>query len=218
HNISLHDDVIFVSYDNELIKGFDNNKNIKFNANAGVSNYAVNVIKKHNIVLTEERSYPYIETKLTSYYFGSGAPIKSKGIGEIKVIKFFIKNDDQYVVIGNNNNQGKIFYYDFVINDLWQPYQIPAGDSIFTAEYILTDHSILIQMTSGLYKFNLANNNLVPIQPGANYDVLKFDDVKSQLITASGNTINYYSYPQLQLIYSLNTSAPVKALEILYNR
>jgi hypothetical protein len=218
HNIALYDDLIFVSYDNEIVKAYDKNKSIKFVADAGSGNYAINLIKKDNIILTEERSYPYIETILKSYYFASGAPVKTTSIRQVIVQRFYIKNDDEFVIIGNQNNQGKIFYYNYPANSIWQPYQIPVGDSIIASEFISVENSILIQMTSGLYKFNLSNNNLLPLLPGINYNVLKYDEVRNILITASNTAINFYSYPQLQLIQSMNMMSPVKDIDILYSR
>lgn len=218
HNISLNDDLIFVSYDNESIKAYDKNKSIKFSVTAGISNYAVNVIKNKTIILTEEHSYPYIETKLTSYYFATGAPVKSKGIGQLKVVDFFIKDDYNYVVMGNEANQGKILYYNFTVNSVSTAYQIPAGDTIVDAEFIASENAILVQLVSGLYKFNLSNNNFLPILSGTDFEILKFDDARSELVTASGMVINFYTYPQLQLIQTVAAPSTVKALDVLYNR
>ena len=218
HGINLYDNLVFVSYDDEKIKAFDKNKSIKFSTQTGVSEYAGKIFKKDNLVLTEEKSYPFTETRLTSYYFGTGSPYNNITIGLLDVLDIYHKADDVYVIFGNENNTGEIFYYYLNQNALWQPYQIPTGDTIRSTTYVEFQNAVLVQTNTGLYKFSFSNNSYLTLMGTANFDVIKYDDLNNQLIAASGTTINFYSYPQLQLIQSINASAPVKDLEILYSR
>ena len=218
HEIHFQDGLLFVSYDNEIIKAYDKNKSVKFTANTGTSNYAKKIIKSEDIVLTEQYSYPYIETNLVSYYFGSGSSIKSKSIGQIKVNEIYKTGNDEFIILGNINGNGKILLYNFILNSISEPYQLASGDSIVTSVQLPSGNSLILQLVSGLYEYNYVNNSLLPLLPAVNFEILAHDNVNSLLITSNGNILNYYSYPQLQLINSITTSMAVKDIEILYSR
>ncbi|MCX6291851.1 MAG: hypothetical protein NT126_08810 [Bacteroidetes bacterium] len=216
-NLYFAEDIIFVSYDDGNIKGYDK---------TGAQVYAVQqqgyfipgVLFKNNLYVFAELYYPaFHQNKMGVFYLVSGAG-KQESPVTINLANMYAPDQNHLLLFGNDSSsaQGKISLYTITGNGSNDLHSIPSG-YLHSAVQVDSDH-YFISHAGGIYLYDYSMNSLTPYVTGSPVYSMEYDDVNLELFAASGNHVNVYDVTTGLQKYVITSPDSVMDVKLLFNK
>jgi hypothetical protein len=202
----------FVSLYDGRIKGFDKDGNVKFNSPQPVYYIPGSLCVNDQYVFTEAYYQNANENRLAVLFYPSGVAKQEYNI-EIDIVSMVSLDDNNIIVFGNNNGDGKIYFYHVTSNGI-NDFHTLFSNTIFSAIAIDGDR-YAIATANGLYSYEASSNNLVPMDLSESVYSLEYDDVNGILFANAGRKIKEYAFPNpgvLSNIFSIDSILDTRVL------
>ncbi len=213
-NIGCYNDILYTSFYNGYIKGYNKNGSITFNATTPTGTYPQKVMVTSSYLFADHAEYSGSAKVFAVYYAVSGA-LKQQMTTNYGVLEMFEKDNDNIVLFGNQNGQAVMNIYKISDNGTWAPHTLPTG-KLYDAIQLSEDHYILA-LASGLYYYDYSDNSLTSYLSDIATDI-KFDSTTSELYASSGHNIRVYDYNSHTLINTITVADSILDFRFLYNR
>jgi len=214
-NVSCYNDIIYVSFYDGYIKGYNNNGTITITANSPAGSYPTVIAAGDNYLYADHAMISGSSRIFGEYYITTGI-LKQQITTNYEIVKIFEKDNDNVFLFANQNGQGILRLYNITDNGTWEPHTMPAGQ-IHDALQI-DGNAYLIALDDGIYKYQYANNSLTAYLPGVYAITLKYDVLNSEVYINTGTQINVYDYSTHTLINTIPSADPILDFQFLYNK
>jgi hypothetical protein len=222
-NVYCNHDAEFVSYFNHVsccVKCYDHKGAVQSVYAAGTGYYPIKTFLLNNWLLTEEKSISSSQENLLIFYAASTAAYNQTVLPGPVVAMYQFDNNDVFLFGNNNSGGGYIKLYSIPNNTFYTP-AFPLGSygQLLSAAQINTN-TYLISFSNGtIYQYTYNPIGILSYISGTTASTIRYDSINNQVITASGKTVNEYSYGSLPaLINSVTISDSVRDLRVLYNK
>jgi hypothetical protein len=214
-NATCYNDIIYVSFYDGYIKGYNHKGTITITANSPAGS--------HPAVISADENYLYADHAMISgtsrifgvYYLTTGI-LKQQITTDYEIVKIFEKDNDNVFLFANHNGQGIMKIYNITDNGTWEPHTMPAGQ-IHDALQI-DANTYLVALDDGIYKYQYANNSLTSYLPGEIATTFKYDDLNSEVYICTGTQILVYDYSTHTLINTIPSADTILDFQFLYNK
>lgn len=214
-NIGCYNDIIYVSFYDGYIKGYNNNGAIMITANSPVGSHPSVSFADENYLYADHEKISGSSRIFGVYYLNTGI-LKQQITTDYEIVKIFEKDNDNIFLFANQNGQGIIRIYNITDNGTWEPHAISSGQ-IHDALQVDED-TYLIALDNGIYKYQYSVNSLTSYLSGENATIIKYDALNSEVYSCSGSQINVYDYSSHTLINTINLNDSVLDFQFLYNK
>lgn len=216
-NLFLADDIVYVSYYNGNIKGYDKTGSQKYEVLQ--SGYFIpDVLFKNEQYFFSEIYYSTLhENKLGVYYHVSGAT-KQECVLDMDIKNMFTLDDNHLLLFGNDtiSEKGKIEIYNETGNGTILLHTIPTG---LLKNVVQVDRThYFVSHSGGIYLYSFSLNGLTPFVTGLPVYSLTYDDVDQELFACCGNVVRVYNSSTGVFQYNINTVDSVMDVRLLYNK
>lgn len=209
--------IIYVSYNNGFIKGFDYTGAIVYNASTAVGIYYPQKIGvSSNYLLSEQVAFVGGAQKLVLYTLPAGSAVQEANFSG-SVVEMFPKNASEFFIFYNQGNTGKISLYEKAGNGLSYTYPFSLGGKILSVVQI-TGTEYIISASNGIYKFSYSPQNYSLFIPGIVASKMRLDEAGNQLILLENKTMQFYNLSSGSLLNTLNSSDSLVDFQVHYNR
>lgn len=129
-------------------------------------------------------------------------------------------NNDVFIFGNNSSGGGYIKLYNIPGSTFYTPpFSLSSYGQLLSAAQINANTYLLSFSNGTIYQYTYNPVNITPYINGLTASTLRYDSISNQLITASGKTVNDYTYTGLPtLINSVTLSDSVRDIRILYNK
>jgi len=214
-DLYLHENLSFISYYDGHIKAFDRLGAVKFTSAQPVF-YQPGALCVNSKYIFAEAFYPGPgDRKLVVINYPSGVARDEYNLGA-DISDIISTGDNEAMIFGNNNGDGKIFSYHVLNNDADDLHTL-FGIIIFGAVAIDADN-YAVATQNGLYSYQASNNNLIPVDVSRPCYALEYDEVNGILFSASGKEVRQYAFPTSQVLNTTTVQDSVLDVRILYNK
>lgn len=208
-------DRYYISFYNELVKGYDHTGNITYNATA-LSGY---VVKKMCLndqhLIAEEQNKITKEQKLVCYY---STGVAEQNLSMEQEVTSFCERDDAHVMVfGNKAGQGVIQEYDRIANSLWEPYPYKLPGEI---KYVLKldKNTYLLAISNGnIYKYVYTASSVTSFLTGYTAIQMVWDELNNTLYVVEKNKISKLDMKGNPM-QTINSATDILKMGLLYNR
>ncbi|OFY19991.1 MAG: hypothetical protein A2W98_13490 [Bacteroidetes bacterium GWF2_33_38] len=211
----MFDNYAFVSQNKSSIIGIDNDGTVRKTLYISDENLSpVKFFKFNDLVAITAQGVGGINKFATANYT-SGAALTSI-YSNFDVQNIIDRNNEILYLIGQKEDTLLIksysIYYDMIDEIISLPEtnyhsSVKIGTNI---AYIIANNS--------LYKFNFIYSSLTEVLSGIDATKIIFDEINSEIIMYSANTIYTYDFPELNLIKQVSFAETIDKIEILYNK
>jgi len=208
---------VYAGYADGRITGYDKNGIQQFSAITNQGSYPVILLNLENKLVAVEKPVTGGNGNIIVYSKPAGAPLFVLP-AMMKIAAIERRNQDEVYVIGNDNGTAHIFLCELPSGNLSLRQQLPQTE-IYDAAPI-NEYYMVLATSSGLMEFDYNSNSLVPLVPGSQAVMVKYDDAGNEIYAVSGKEFFVYGY-QLHTLILLNSySLPdtIRSMEFLYNR
>ncbi|NNF02590.1 MAG: hypothetical protein HKN22_07880 [Bacteroidia bacterium] len=214
--INYDSDLLFVSYQDRTIKGFDSQGAQKYLTQTSDNTFPTITRVFDNYILTAQHDVSGPAKKLVVFLLSSGIGWQSVDI-DIDMLDFFQGSAQVYYTAGNVNGDAKIYEYNFGTNVLHLQRTLSA-DSIRDVIEIETARFLIATQTT-IYIYDAVNDQLGVWLANNSVNFLDYDEVNDQVIIGSGNTVQImpFSSPGT-VVLSYNFADPVLQAKAIFNK
>lgn len=216
-SLFFSDDLVYVSYYDGNIKGYDKNGSLKYTVQQQ-GFFIPDAIFKNDQYFFSEIYYPGTQlNKIGSFYLVTGVPNQERTL-DIDLKNMYTLDEDRLLLFGNDliSGQGQIEIYNIIGNGTTSIHSIPSG-SLNSVVQIDNTH-YFISHSNGIYRYNYSLNSLVPFVSGFSAYSLEYDDLNQQLFACSESHVNVYNSVNGDFQYSVMNTDSVMDVRILYNK
>jgi len=207
----------YVSFFNEQIRGYDHTGNIIYTASALLGYAAKHIYINGQHLIAEEQHKITKDQKLVCYYT-TGSAEQNCSLTQ-DVVTFCERDESHVLVIGNKSGQGLIQEYDRVVNNLWNPYPYALTYGMINCALKLDADTYLFACANGtIYKYVYSATSVTPYLTGYTALHLLLDELSNTLYVVEKNKISTFEYPGLKPIKTVNSTADIVEIGLLYNR
>jgi len=214
-NLFFYNNLTYVSYYDGRIRAFDMNGSVKFNSAQPVYYQPGALCANSKYVFAEAFYTGQSERRLVVINNPSGVARQEYNL-DAEIATILSTGENEVMIFGNKNGDGKIFSYHVVNNDADDLHTMP-GITIYGALMIDADNYALATQ-NGLYSFQVSNNNLIPVDVNRPSYGIEYDEVNGILFSASGKEVRQYAFPSPQVMNTSMASDSVMDIRILYNK
>jgi hypothetical protein len=216
-NLVFSDDIIYASYYDGNIKGYDKNGSQKF-AVQQQGFFIPDKIYKNDNYFFSEIYYPSIQqNKIGVFYLVTGAP-RQEATVDLHLKNMYTLDQNRLLLFGNDllNGQGKIEVYNISGNGTTSIHTIPTG-SLNNVVQVDNTH-YFISHSEGIYLYDYSLNSLTPFVSGLPVYSLEYDDIDQELFSCSGNQVQVYNSVTAGFQYTITNVDSVMDVKVLYNK
>lgn len=156
-----------------------------------------------------------LQPSIITRYISSGILHQSLNINTT-IQHIFYLNSNELLLIGNENDLGKILIYDMSLNAVSEPVVFSNGKIYCACKNY--NNEIIIAHDNGLSVFNILNYSLGSLSTGDTYQKVVYEDLSNQLYLAKNNQIEIYSASPFSLVSSVTATDSILDIHILYNK
>ncbi len=216
-NLFLENDVVYVSWYNGNIKGYNKTGTQKYEVQQ--SGYFIpDAILKNDQYFFGELYYPTVhETRIGSFYLVSGAA-KQERVIDMDLKNMFTLDNGHLLLFGNDtvSGQGKIEIYNETGNGIIQLHTVPTG---LLNNVVQVDNThYFVAHSGGIYLYNYTLNGLTPFVTGFPVYSLTYDDLDQEIFACSGNTVHVYNSSTASFQYNIANTDSVKDVRLLFSK
>ncbi len=215
--IFLKNDLVYVSYYDGNIKGYDYSYTQRYGVRQPVS-FIPDMIFKNDRYFFAELFYPSAhQTKIGVFDRNMGAE-KQEAILDIKIVGMFTIDDTHLLLFGNDSTTGigKIKIFNITGNGTNEIHTMPSGMMNNVIQY--DDTHFLVSYSNGIYMYDYNLNGLTPYVTGLPVYSLTYDDVNDELFACSGNQIHVYNAATASEKYFVVNADSVLDVRLLFNK
>jgi hypothetical protein len=214
--ISSDKALVYVSYFDGKIIGYNSVKNQQFTALTDQNSYPTLTLATENRLLALEK---FIQGGANLVIFNNPGGNPLFVIPVLMDVKAMIsRNSNEVYIIGNQASSGRIYVCDIHTGIMTLRQQL-SGIVISDAAGINEDY-IVLAGNSGIVEYDYNSNSLVPLDQASNAAIVKFEDAGSEIYAASSNHLVIYGY-QLHTLIQLNSFQlpdSILSIDFIYNR
>lgn len=215
NNVYFNNDVIYVSYYNNKIIGYNRLEGINMTAHTTTGYTPGKTYIFNNYLLAQEKNTSGTEYLLSVYY--TTGFLKVSNLISV-IIKGMETKDDTHVYLFGNTaaNKAVMTIYDIDQNGYYPPHAMPDAS---LNDYVKIDaNDYLLSIGSDVYWYQQSTNSLTTILTNVNAKHICYESLSGNFVIASGNQLSIYNYPSG--IYVGGTTLPYTINDILlqYNR
>jgi hypothetical protein len=214
-DIFFYNNLTFVSYYDGRIRAFDRLGAVKYNSAQPVA-YQPGTLCANSKYVFAEAFYPGSgERKLVVINYPSGIVRDENNLGA-SVSSIISTAENEIMIFGNSNGDGKIFSYHVLDNDADDLHTLP-GVTIYGAVAIDSDN-YAVATENGLYSYQVSINNLIPMDLNRPCYAIEYDEVNGILFAASGKEVRQYAFPTPQVLSTVVCQDSVLDIRLLFNK
>ncbi len=210
----VHGDRTFIADDDGKVKSYR-----KTASAFDIIDFGNQLVK--TMLVHDDYIYAYAQNKSTGQksivtrYVASGILSQSLNINT-SIQHIYYLNSNELLLIGNENNIGKILIYDIALNSVFEPVVFSGGQIYSSCE--LNDGKVVIAHDNGLTSLNLSTYALGSLSSGNTYQNMVYDDLSNQLFLVRNNIVEIYSYSPFTLLSNTTIADSIIGLHLLYNK
>jgi hypothetical protein len=215
-DIRLHQSLALASSSNGRIIGYDHQGNIDFYKDFGFVQYPVRNWIHENIITIAVEQKNGSPGYLNNYYY-PGSAYQSGIQIPFTIISILPVTNDIMLIAGNQSDEGIIRYFTSSAPGLSTPCNFPSE----TIRKVIpgSDGNFFINTGEKIYWFQSSQNSITPyILADQGIVDLVYDITNNHILTVESSTLNFYSFPQHQLLHSVTVDDSVKACLLWYNK
>ena len=215
HNLFFTNELTFVSYYDGRINAFNKDGHVQFSSVQPVY-YLPGALCANDKYVIAEAYYPGAgENRLVVINYPSGV-VKQEYNAGLDIASMISKEDDELIIFGNKNSDGKIYQYHVLSNGI-NDFHTLFGNTIFSAIAIDNDQ-YAIATANGLYSYQESNNNLIPVDLSEPAYSLEYDEVNGILFVNAGRKIKEYAFPDAAVLNTVIIGDSLLDIRIQYNK
>ena len=216
-NILFSKGLVFVSFMDGKMKGFDEQGSIMFSSSANQGVYFPIKLGFNTLyLLSEQQSIVGAAKKLVLYKYPTGKPQQEFPISG-DVVSILPKNDNAFFVFSNEQNEGKIKLYDCLGNGFTFSYSASLAGKI-THVAAIDGNEFIVAASDGIYSFTYNPLNFVKRISVSNVSALAFDSASNQFFVCTEKRIDAYDGFSFNPLNSLAVGDSIVDIQLLYNR
>lgn len=210
------DGLTHVCYRNGFVRGLDFNGDVQLTCQMDADHFPLRSYLFEEQVLVVEQEYSTSALQLAAYWSFSGEIAQRIDLPFDEVLGCAVLNSNQVFVAGNENGTAKLMLYHVGDNDL---FTIDAGpDEYVQCVAEIAPGVLLFGTADDLLWYDYAASSTLALNTGSGATVLATDALLNEFIAANGSEIRVFSSNTRALQYTANSTAPIDAMAILYNR
>ncbi|CAN5674061.1 hypothetical protein BH11BAC1_BH11BAC1_27580 [soil metagenome] len=208
-------ELTFLSYYDGRVKGFNNDGYSSFNSVQPVY-YQPGALCVNDKYVFAEAYYPGPDEKrLEVINYPSGATKQEYNAG-LDIVSMISKEDNELILFGNKNGDGKIYQYHVQTNGINDFHTIFS--STINAAIAIDDDRYAIATSNGLYNYQESINNLVPVDLSEPVYSMEYDDVNGILYVNAGRKIKEYAFPSAAVLNTVISADSILDVRLLYSK
>jgi hypothetical protein len=134
----------------------------------------------------------------------------------LQIVDFFKKDNNNVYVFGNNAGQAELKIYNVVNNSLSTLVNLPVGKISSVVQIDATN--FLIAHEQGVLLYQTTSNLWTNVILINDVKKLRFEEINSEIFIAEPHKLSKYSYPDFNLVNSLNIADSILNLHLIYNK
>ncbi len=214
-NLFFAHELTFVSFYDGRIRAYNKDGNVQFNSAQPVY-YQPGTICVNDKYVFAEAYYPGPnESRLVVINYPSGVTKQEYNVG-LNIISMVSKEDNELIIFGNKNGDGKIYQYHVISNGI-NDFHTLFGNTVYAAVAI-DDDRYAIATSNGLYSYQESINNLIPLDLSEPVYSLEYDDVNGILFVNAGRKIKEYAFPDIAVLNTSATTDSVLEVKVQYSK
>ncbi len=215
NNVYFNNDIIYVSYYNNKIIGYNRLEGINMTAHTTTGYTPGKTYIFNYYLLAQEKNTSGTEYALSIYY--TTGFLKASNLTSV-IIKGMETKDDTHVYLFGNTlaNKAVMTIYDVGQNGYYPPHVMPDATLY---DYVKIDaNDYLLSIGSDVYWYQQNTNSLTSILTNVNAKHICYESLSGNFVITSGNQLSIYNYPSGN--YMGGTTLPYTINDILlqYNR
>ncbi|HRH01583.1 MAG TPA: hypothetical protein PLN13_05360 [Bacteroidia bacterium] len=216
-SISSSGTIVYVSYNNGFIKGFDYTGAIVYNESTAAGIYYPQKMGiSSTYLLSEQVAFVGGAQKLVLYTLPAGSAVQEVNFSG-EVVEMFAKSASDFFIFYNQGNNGKISLYEKAGNGLSYTYPFSLGGKILSVVQI-SGTEYIVSASNGIYKFSYSPQNYSLFIPGKFATKMRLDEAGNQLILLENKTMQFYNLSSGSLLNTINSSDSLVDFQVHYNR
>ena len=213
-SINHYEGLTYVGHYDGQLKGYNENGSVEMFANGSDNFYFVNCFLHNGFIISQENDINSSAKRLTTYY-STGFEYQWDGLS-IDIEDYGSISNDEIILFGNENGQGKILVYSMSGGSFWEPKSVPFGE-IFSTEQI-DDDTFIIGHESGLLVYNYSQSSISTFSTETNIESMYYDELYEQLIIADFNAVKVFDYPSTNPAILYSHTSEISEVHVLNNR
>lgn len=211
------DNLIFASYTNGSIFGFNASGDVSSPLNISDNTYKPSIFYDHtNYVIIKEIPQGIAPKRVELIYKGSGLSMQYHSV-TYDIVDFTSFDNDRIIIWGNEAGEMKVCTLNIGLQHVDE---ISDG---FPAEEVISavqteDHIHLFKTASGIYRYNTSTYTVSDFLTGISGTVMKFEELSNRIYIIDNNKVKVYSYTTGDLITTYTHSSTIFDLEFFYNK
>lgn len=177
--------------------------------------YPRKALRNDDKFIVEEKSFTGSSKQIAVYYATSGALMQNTPI-TFDVCDILFKDNDRYLIFGNDNTQAKMWMYEVNTNGTWEPKTLPSGK--INKAIKINSNEFVIAYENAIYKYVYNINSLTTFISTSGTNDIAYDEIKNLLFVASGNQVRIYNYQTGSLNTVINCPENIKKIVLWYNK
>lgn len=207
-------DIIFLSYYNDYIRGFNSGGEIQFNASINPNDLITKMHAHGNYLIADQQSKNQGETHLITYQLIGGNELQRYPTN-FKVIDFFSVNENEVLIFFQADNSYGIILFE------------PYSNSVTTISTFNHTVASVMQYNADIYHFvsefgfftyNLNSNTITETSGIGGGDIILHDKVEDHIIIIEGNNVHLYHPVLMHEIAAYVIPGQIRFAQIIYGR
>lgn len=222
-NVYCNQDAEYVSLygvSNAAIKCYNHAGAIQGVYNITAGYYPVKTFVSAGWLIAEEKAIASSAENLMLFYAGTGGVYEQASLPGPVTALYAQDNNDVFIFGNNSSGGGYIKLYNIPGSSFYSPsFSLSSYGQLLSAAQVNANTYLLSFSDGTIYQYTYNPVSITPFINGINASTVRYDSINVQLVTASGKTVNDYTYGSLPtLINSVTLSDSVRDLRILYNK
>ncbi len=214
-NCLYADDNLFVTYNTQYIRGYDNSGDVIFTTNITTHDKPGAVIRLNDYLLVDmQKQNSSGIPELVTYFVKSGIKMQERET-QFKVSDFFIHSDNKVFIAANSNNTGQLFVYNIEFDHL--EHLTDLTGKLVSSE-LIDGNRILVSTGNDIYIYDYSTLQLVAFANDIAAVHISYEPLNSELYISSSKELVRYKFPEMQIISSYLFEDTIKNVHLLYNK
>ena len=213
-NISCYNDILYCSFYDGMIRGYNKNGTALYTAITPYSSYPIKVSAGNNYVYVDHAMYSGSARIFGVYFFVSGI-LKQQLNTDYNAVRIFEKDNDNVFIFANKNGQGLIKIFSISGNGTWEPHTLPSGKINDVVQ--IDENAYIIAHENGLFKYQYNNNSLTDYSAIVAKS-LKYEELASEIYACTTHEIKILKYNSNTLVNNIMVADSIVSFELLYNK